>query len=118
MNDSRQQARIFCNDRQLASTLRELLGAQVAAQQALCEASEQSRQVGVQLEEAMPVTRARCFCRSGLARKLLRTGCRRVLGQGARPTTMPASITRICMRPDPGPLGGKRGQSHTARDGA
>ena len=40
MNDSRPQARILCNDRQLASTLRELLGAQVAAEQVLCEAGD------------------------------------------------------------------------------
>ena len=39
MNDSGQQARILCNDQQLASTLRELLGAQ-AAQQVLCEAGD------------------------------------------------------------------------------
>jgi hypothetical protein len=40
MNDSRQQARILCNDRQLAGTLRELLGGQVAAEQVLCEAGD------------------------------------------------------------------------------
>lgn len=39
MNDSRQQARILCNDQQLASSLRELLGGQ-AAQQVLCEAGD------------------------------------------------------------------------------